>query len=130
MNVPLIRTGLLTLMALGTTAAHAYGGGSGASGSTCEEPIFFDLNPAQNATVESLRQLAFVASSDTDPKTLQVKVNGVPAAFSVTEKPSGHYAVAVQLDPPGPTGKARINVFAKSKDPDCTKLFTYYINVE
>lgn len=118
----------LAVLAAMPTAALAYGGGGGGAPS-CEDPIFFELEPDQDSTVAPFTEFSLTASSDTDPATLEVKVNGQPVEFTTEQKRSGHHAVHARLAQTLAPGRARIHVYAKAKDPDCSKLFVYYVNV-
>jgi hypothetical protein len=107
---------------------HAYGG-SGGGAPPCQPPLFFEQAPADNTTVKSLDRFLFVASENTDAKTLKVAVNGEPVDLAVTVQRSGRLVVeGILKNPIAQPGKVRISLSAKSRE-GCNRTLVYSIRV-
>ncbi len=110
------------------SSVYAYGGGGGGA-PPCKPPLFFEQAPADNATVKALDRFRFVASENTDAKTLKVTVNGEPVDLAVTVQRSGRLVVeGILKNSIVQPGKVRINLSAKSRE-GCDRALMYYVNV-
>jgi hypothetical protein len=126
-------TAMFVLLAVATflsaSSARAYGGGGGAR-SSCAKPYFTDEKPAQNAEVNSLSEVSFVASDNTATQTLAVKINGNPAQLTVTLQAGGRFAVVAKLPQPvTQAGKVHVGIYGKSRD-GCDNQLVYFVTVK
>lgn len=118
---------LFIALSLTCSSAWAYGGGGGTT--SCAEAKFYDESPAKNAKVQSLSDIAIVASDNTDITSLEFEVNGQKIKPKITMRRSGEFDVKAHLpDPITQPSKIRIAVSAKSKE-GCLAFFPYFISV-
>jgi len=92
----------------------------------CTAPTFFEESPGKDARVPLLEGFSFTASENTDPDTLEVRVNNQPVPIKVTPQRSGRYAVEVHLPQPIAQGRAWIKVTGVSDD-GCDQLHTWNV---
>ena len=117
------------VLGFGATAAWAYGGGGGSTGS-CSEPVFSEESPAKNSVVPRLTEVFVVASENTQVKTLEFEVGKAKVRPEVTTRRSGEFELRVKLPAAiEQPGKVRIAVTAMSKD-GCSGFFPYFVEVK
>ncbi len=118
----------LCLLALHNTA-WAYGGGGGGGGSSCTEPSFTSMKPADSSSVQELASFSLEASANTQMETLDLQVNGQKVAPKITPLRTGDTLLEVTLaEPIKSAGKARITVRATSKE-GCENFQPFYITI-
>jgi hypothetical protein len=92
----------------------------------CTAPTFFEESPAKDAKVDLFEKFSFTASDNTDPATLEVRVNTQPVEIKVTPQRSGRYTVEGRLPQPIIQGRAWIKVTGVSHD-GCDQLHTWNV---
>jgi hypothetical protein len=120
---------LLSLAALALAPAVGFSYGTGHHGGMildCTPPVFFEESPGKDAKVAVLESFSFTASDNTDPATLEVRVNVQPVKFTVTPQRSGRYTVEVKLPQPIVQGRAWIKVTGVSTD-GCDQLHNWNV---
>ena len=99
--------GLLLLI----SSHQVFGYGSSSSAKACAKPQLSDFQPVNNSTVAPKSTFSFVASANTNPKSISVTVKQQAVSVTVTPIAQG-FRVSGQL--PNVTGAARININAES----------------
>lgn len=101
----------LLLLVLTVTTSHAWAYGSSSSKKACAKPKFSKFTPANDAQVAAESTFSFLASANTNPKSIAVTVKGQPVDVTVTDNNQG-FLVEGKL-PITVTGDfARINITA------------------
>jgi hypothetical protein len=122
---------LFLILMLGSMAAMA-GSRTGHHGDwlvTCHKPKFIQEKPLMDSQVSSFQDFEFIASDNTDAKTLKVWVNNKPLDVSIDQRPSGYYRVVGKLPEPLLEGKAWIKVTSESND-GCNDLRAWNIYIK
>jgi hypothetical protein len=83
---------------------------------TCHPPKFIQEKPAKDSQVSVFQDFEFIASENTDAKTLKVWVNNKALDVLIDKRPSGHYRIVGKLPEPLLQGKAWIKVTSGSND--------------
>ncbi|MDD5276925.1 MAG: hypothetical protein PHR16_12690 [Methylovulum sp.] len=102
----------LLLLVLTVTTSHAWAyGSSSSSKKACAKPKFSEFIPANNAHVVAESALSFLASANTNPKSIAVTVKGQPVDVTVTDNNQG-FLVTGKLPSTVTADFARINITA------------------
>ncbi|MCQ8102879.1 hypothetical protein NP590_02075 [Methylomonas sp. SURF-2] len=119
---------------LRTDAVFAYG--SSSSSASCDKPTFSEFQPAVNKYIQSFREFAFVASSNTSPSSIEVNISAgqIKEHFSakqleITPQPSGRLMVKGKINKPFQHGFVRLSATAHSK-PGCEKTDGVLLRVQ
>ena len=104
---------LFWILALGLFSAQVLAYGSSSSSKSCTKPHFSEFNPADKATVAPQSAFSFMASSETNPKSIVVDIKKQPVTITVTPKNKG-YQVSGTLPSDLKGTTARINITAES----------------
>lgn len=125
---------VLALLAFGSTTAQAYN--SGQSSSHCDKPVFSEFQPAANKYTQSLSEFSMVASANTVPSSVHVKVhfadkefNFGPHDLEITPQKSGRLEISGKLERPIEHGFVRISVTGHSK-PTCEKTDGFLVRIQ
>ena len=126
--------GTVVLLLAGMQSAYAYN--SGQSSGHCDKPIFSEFQPAANKYTQSLNEFSMVASANTVPSSIQVKVhygdrelNFGPHDLEINVLKSGRLEISGKLDRPIEHGFARISVTGHSK-PSCEKTDGILVRIQ
>lgn len=101
----------LSLLLLLSFNHQAWGYGSSSSSKSCTKPQFSEFKPENNSTVTAQSAFSFLASENTNPKSIVVTIKQQPIETTITKTPQG-YEVTGKL--PNITGAARININAET----------------
>ncbi|MCK5121104.1 MAG: hypothetical protein KAQ91_03930 [Methylococcales bacterium] len=99
----------ILLLLISTNQAFAYG--SSSSKKSCKKPQFSQFNPKHLATISSGSTFDFIASANTIPDSIEVKIKNQPLAIQVN-KESNHYRIRGKLPTDLKTSYARIAIQA------------------
>jgi hypothetical protein len=106
MNI--IKSFCVLLLLFNSQPIFAYG--SSSSTKACAKPKFSEFKPASNSEVTADSEFAFLASKNTEPKTIKVTVKQQSVDVTIIPTAQG-YQVTGKL-PSNLTGAARINISA------------------
>jgi hypothetical protein len=101
------------ILALGMTATQAFGYGSSSSTKACTKPHFSEFSPADKAEVAPQSTFSFLASSNTNPKSIKVDIKKQPTEIKISPKGQG-YLVSGTLPSDLKGTTARINITAEN----------------
>ncbi|MDD5461685.1 MAG: hypothetical protein PHG00_08645 [Methylococcales bacterium] len=102
----------ILILMMAATHVWAYGS-SGSSKKACNKPKFIEFMPSHNAQVSAKSEFSFVASANTDPKSIIVTIKDQPVAINI--KPENQvFQVKGRLPDTLTEGFARISVTADS----------------
>jgi hypothetical protein len=104
---------LFSLLALGLISTHAFGYGSSSSTKACTKPHFSEFVPADKSDAAPQSTFSFLASSATDPKSIEVSIKKQPIEIKISPKGQGYEVTGtLPADVKGTT--ARISITAES----------------
>lgn len=105
---------LLSILILMMATDHVWAYGSSASSKkACNKPKFIEFMPSRNAQVSAKSEFSFVASANTNPKSIVVTIKDRPVAVNI--KPENQaFQVKGRLPDTLTEGFARISVTADS----------------
>ena len=92
----------------------------------CKDPRIDEESPAPETHLERLETLSFLASQNTDPSTIKVRINVEPVPHTLSIERSGDYRIRVNLRAPIMEGRAWIKVTAMSDD-GCDQIHTWNV---
>jgi len=125
--------GGLLLLTCSMSSAYAYN--SGQSSSHCDKPVFSEFQPAANKYTQSLTEFSMMASSNTVPSSVHVKVSFGdrviefgPHDLEIKTQKSGRLEISGKLERPLEHGFVRISVTAHSK-PTCEKTDGFLVRI-
>ena len=95
----------------------------------CKDPRIDEESPAPETHLERLEALSFLASQNTDPLSIKVRINVEPVPHTLTRERNGDYRIHVVLQAPITEGRAWIKVTAMSDD-GCDKIHTWNVYVD
>jgi len=100
----------ILMLMIATSNVWAYGSSS-SSKKACNKPRFTEFVPANNAEAAAKSAFSFVASANTNPESIIVRVKDQPVAVTVTPKNQG-FQVTGTLPATLTGGFARISITA------------------
>lgn len=106
----------VVLLSLIASDVLSYGGGGGEA-AKCKKPAFKDMQPPPSSAVSPGSEFSFIASSNTNPKSIKVAVKGHDIVLNVAK--NGGTKVTGKLPPEFTEGYARVNITASSSA-NCT----------
>ena len=86
----------ILILLISTNQAFAYGSSSSSSKKSCKKPQFSQFNPKHLATISSGSTFDFIASANTIPDSIEVKIKNQPLAIQVN-KENNHYRIRGKL---------------------------------
>lgn len=92
----------------------------------CSDPSFYDQAPAPDQHLSRLERIVFLASANTDPSSIEVRVNLEVMKTQIRTERSGYHSVEVLLPEPISQGRAWIKVSAMSED-GCHAINTWNV---
>jgi hypothetical protein len=101
----------LALITLLSINQQAWGYGSSSSSKSCTKPQFSDFKPETSSTVSAQSTFSFIASENTNPKSIAVTIKQQTVETTITKIPQG-YEITGKL--PNIQGAARININAET----------------
>lgn len=126
--------GTVVLLLAGMQSANAYN--SGQSSGHCDKPVFSEFQPATNKYTQSLSEFSMLASANTVPSSIHVKIhfgereiNFGPHDLEINVQKSGRLEISGKLDRPIEHGFARISVTGHSK-PSCEKTDGILVRIQ
>jgi hypothetical protein len=130
---PRIYTAVALLLGFGWSTAQAYN--SNQSSHSCDKPMYFDYQPSPSKYNQSFSEFSFVASSNTNPHSINVEISVgggkilfTPQDLIITNRANGQFEVHGKLDRAMEHGFARINITSHSK-PNCEKTDGFLVRV-
>lgn len=91
----------------------AYGGGARAT-TKCKKPRFSEMTPPKSTVVEPGSEFSFVASRDTEPKSVKVRIKGQDVPLKTEIKKIGGIRMTGNLPDDITQGYVRVAISAKT----------------
>ncbi len=91
----------------------AYGGGARAT-TKCKKPRFSEMAPPKSTVVEPGAEFSFIASRDTKPKSIKVRIKGQEVPLATENKKIGGIQVSGNLPADIKQGFVRVAVSAET----------------
>ena len=92
----------------------------------CNDPIFYDQTPPPDQHLARLETIEFTASPNTEPSSIEVRVNLEILKTEINIEKSGYRHVEARLPNPITNGRAWVKVTAMSDD-GCHALSSWNI---
>lgn len=99
----------ILLLLISTNQAFAYG--SSSSKKSCKKPKFSQFNPKHLATITQEETFDFIASANTIPDSIEVKIKNQPISIQINQE-NNHYRISGNLPKDLKADYARLSIQA------------------
>ncbi len=111
-------------------ASWAYGGGASKRVQSCVAPRIYELQPAQDSVVASLKDVSMSVSKEAKKPSITLKINGETVPATIAETGGGNFSVRASLDSEiSEPGFITISVAAVDVTEKCPKRLVYRVQV-